>query len=132
MGSAAAKILLVGLAAASLAGCSTSHPLYNLKDAPIDTPAGITRTVTDVEKAIRNAGSATGWKMQSPRPGLIVATTAWRSHTATVDITYDIRKYNIVYKDSVNLDYDGTNIHRNYNYRVQELDRAIRAQLAVF
>jgi len=131
MGSVAAKVLLVAFAAASLAGC-TSQTLHVLKDAPIDTPTGVTRTVPGVEKAIRSAGSATGWKMQSPRPGLIVATTSWGSHTAMVDITYDTKSYNILYKDSTNLNYDGTNIHRNYNRKVEELDRAIRAQLAVF
>ena len=131
MKSAASRVYLVAFAAAALAGCG-GNPVYNVKDAPIDTPAGVTRTVPDVEKAIQSAGAQLGWKMQSPRPGLIVAATSWRSHTATVDITYDIKSYNIVYKDSVNLDYDGTSIHRNYNRRVEELDRAIRARLAVF
>jgi hypothetical protein len=50
----------------------------------------------------------------------------------TVDIPYDTRRYSIVYKESANLGYDGTNIHRNYNRKVQELDRAIQDQLAVF
>jgi hypothetical protein len=70
--------------------------------------------------------------MESPRPGLIVATTGWSTHKMSVDITYDTRRYSIIYKDSANLGYDGTNIHRNYNYKVQELDRAIQDQLAVF
>jgi hypothetical protein len=127
----APKVLGVGFAVVALVAC-TSHPLYNLKDAPINTPAGVSRTAADVEKAIRTAGTKTGWKMESPRPGLIVGTTTWSTHSATVDITYDARRYSIVYKDSANLGYDGTNIHRNYNYRVQELDRAIQNQLAVF
>jgi hypothetical protein len=125
------KVLLAGFAVAALAAC-TSHPLYNLKDAPINTPTGVTRTAPDVEKAIRTAGAKNGWKMESPRPGLIVATTGWSTHKMSVDITYDTRRYSIVYKDSANLGYDGTNIHRNYNYKVQELDRAIQDQLAVF
>ena len=131
MKTAASKVLLVAFAAASLIGC-TLNPIYQLKDAPIDTPTGVTRTVPDVEKAIRSAGSLMGWRMQSPRPGVIVAATSWGSHTAMVDITYDTKNYNILYKDSINLNYDGTSIHRNYNRKVEELDRAIRAQLAVF
>jgi hypothetical protein len=127
----APQILGVAFAALALAAC-TSHPLYNLKDAPINTPAGVARTTPDVEKAIRTAGAKHGWKMESPRPGVMVGTTTWRSHSMTVDITYDTRRYSIVYKDSANLGYDGTNIHRNYNYKVQELDRAIQDQLAVF
>ena len=40
------------------------------------------------------------------------------------------KNYSINYKDSTNLDYDGTNIHRNYNGWIANLDRAIKTQLA--
>jgi hypothetical protein len=53
-----------------------------------------------------------------------------RTHVAVVDIDYDQRAYNIRYKDSTNLDYTGTTIHRNYNGWVENLDKAIKAQLA--
>jgi hypothetical protein len=33
-------------------------------------------------------------------------------------------------KDSTNLDYDGNTIHKNYNGWVENLDKAIRVQLA--
>jgi hypothetical protein len=45
-------------------------------------------------------------------------------------VTYDTKTYNIQYKDSSNLDYNGTSIHKNYNGWVENLDKAIRSQLA--
>jgi hypothetical protein len=48
---------------------------------------------------------------------------------AKIDIMYDKTKYSIHYKDSKNLNYDGTNIHTNYNGWIQRLDQTIQAQL---
>ena len=122
------KVLLVAFAVAALAAC-TIQPLYNVKGAPVETPGGKPPTMAEVEKAIVRAGSALGWKMQPVRPGVMVGTINLRRHTAIVDVTFDTRTYNITYKDSVELDYDGSNIHRNYNGWVQNLDKGIQAQL---
>jgi hypothetical protein len=128
MKSAALKVLFVAFAAAALAAC-TLQPIQNVKGAPVETPGGKPPAMADVEKAIVRAGSALGWKMQPVRPGVMVGTLTLRTHTAIVDVTYDTRTYNINYKDSVDLNYDGTNIHRNYNGWIQNLDKGIRAQL---
>jgi len=128
MKTAALKVLFVAFAAAALAAC-TLQPIYNVKGAPVETPGGKPPTLAEVEKAVVRAGTALGWKMQPVRPGVMVGTITLRSHTATVDVTYDTRTYNITYKDSVELNYDGSNIHRNYNGWVQNLDKGIRAQL---
>jgi hypothetical protein len=122
------KVLLVAFAAAALAAC-TIQPIYNVKGAPVETPGGKPPTLAEVEKAVVRAGTALGWKMQPVRPGVMVGTITLRRHTAIVDVTFDTRTFNITYKDSVELDYDGTNIHRNYNGWIQNLDKGIRAQL---
>ena len=122
------KVLLVAFAAAALAAC-TIQPIYNVKGAPVETPGGKPPTLAEVEKAVVRAGTALGWKMQPVRPGVMVGTLNLRRHTAIVDVTFDTRTFNITYKDSVELDYDGTNIHRNYNGWIQNLDKGIRAQL---
>ena len=48
-------------------------------------------------------------------------------------MAYSTKAYSIVYKDSQNLDYNGTTktIHRAYNGWVQNLDRGIRTQLSL-
>ena len=63
------------------------------------------------------------------RPGHVLGRLALRTHVAVVDIDYTDRTYSIRYKDSTNLDYNGTTIHRNYNGWIENLDKAIKAQL---
>jgi hypothetical protein len=108
-------------------GCAAT-PVYNVESAPVVTnkPA----SAQDVEKAIIRAGAGLGWQMIAKGPGRIEGVLALRTHRAVVDITYDAKKYSIKYKDSQDLNYDGTNIHRNYNGWIQNLDKGIRAQLS--
>jgi hypothetical protein len=114
-------------AAAALAACVM--PVYNVKSAPVETSSGTPPTMADVEQAIVRAGQGLGWRMQPVKPGHVVGTLSLRTHTAVVDVTFDTRTYNITYKDSMQLNYDGTNIHKNYNGWIQNLDFSIRNNL---
>lgn len=127
MGSTTLKAVLIALAAAAAVGC-TGRPVVNVQDSPVEY-VGRPPTLADVERAILRAGQAEGWKMEPVRPGLIMGTRTWSTHTAVVEVTHTTKAYSIKYKDSKNLGYDGANIHRNYNHYVQELDKGIRAQL---
>ena len=109
-----------------LAGC-TSNPILNIENAPIEIEAK--HSSKDIKKAIIRAGAGLGWQMKFKKKGHIVGTLYLRKHVAAVDITYTKNSYNITYKSSQNLDYDGTNIHRNYNGWIQNLNRQIQAQL---
>jgi hypothetical protein len=119
---------IIAALALSLAGCRTS-PILNVKDAPINVPAGQTASVATVEQAIIRAGNGLGWVMKPEKPGLIVGTLNLRTHTAVVDIPYTTTSYSILYKSSVNLKQEGNTIHSNYNGWVQNLDQAIKRQL---
>ena len=79
-----------------------------------------------VGEAIVSAGNSLGWQMKPESPGRMTGTLYLRDHRAVVDISYDARSYSIAYKDSSNLQYDGSSIHNNYNGWIQNLDRAIR------
>ncbi|HRY14725.1 MAG: hypothetical protein KDJ31_06265 [Candidatus Competibacteraceae bacterium] len=120
---------LIGILALTLLGC-VSNPVYNITDAPVTTS---TRgyQARDVRNAILQAGASLGWQMKDARPGLIIGTLNVRDHMAQVEIPYDRRSYSIVYRDSYNLDYDGVNIHKNYNGWVQRLSTEINARLSV-
>jgi hypothetical protein len=83
-----------------------------------------------VEKAILRAGAARGWQMRKVRSGHIVATLNIRRHMAQVDITYNKKTYNIQYKDSHELKYDGSTIHNQYNAWIKNLDKDIRVYLS--
>ena len=122
-------LLLAFIMTASLMGCRT-NPVYNVEGAPITISHK--HTNVDVEKSIIRAGATLGWQMKRVGKGHIVGTLHLRDHVAVVDITFDSKIYNIKYKSSVNLKYDGTNIHKNYNGWVQNLDRAIQAQFQTF
>ena len=111
-----------------LVGCR-SAPLYNVDSTPVVANKAV--TLADVEKAIVRAGGGLGWQIVSHAPGKAEGTLVLRTHRAIVDITYDTKAYSIKYKDSTNLDYDGTNIHSNYNGWIQNLDKAIRTQLSL-
>ncbi|HSS46736.1 MAG TPA: hypothetical protein VLL03_04905 [Burkholderiales bacterium] len=111
-----------------VAACAT--PVLNVSNAPVQTGSGQKASLDGMGKAITRAGVALGWQMKTVKPGNIVGTLTLRGHTAVVEVTYDTQTYNITYKDSVNLNYDGKNIHRNYNGWIQNLDRGIRAQLS--
>ena len=109
----------------TIIGCR-ANPVYNVEAAPITITGK--HSSKDVEKAIIRAGASLGWGMKKVGKGHMVGTLYIRKHVAIVDITFDDKTYSIKYKDSQNLDYDGTNIHSNYNGWVQNLNRNIQTQ----
>lgn len=124
------KIILSGLAVIMLGGCATPHAVRNINAEPVVGPAGRAVSMDEVGKAILRAGGTLGWQMKQVEPGYILGTLKLRSHVAVVDVRYTTQNYSIKYKDSTNLNYDGTNIHSNYNGWISNLDRAIKTQLA--
>jgi hypothetical protein len=104
--------------------------VYNVANAPVTTTTR-SHKLGDVRGAILQAGASLGWQMHGVRPGLIVGTLYVRDHMAQVEISYDRNSYSILYRDSSNLNYDGVNIHSNYNSWVQRLSAAINARLSL-
>ncbi len=124
-----AKIFVLGsmmVILMGLAGCRTM-PVENVSNSPIHAPKA---SLEEIKKTILIAGAGLGWKMREVRPGHIVGTLLLRKHMAKVDIPYNRNSYSINYKDSSELKYDGTTIHKNYNSWVHNLDRAIQNGLA--
>jgi hypothetical protein len=122
------KIIVLAFALVFALGACTSRPIRNVDNDPVVT-ATKPATMADVEQAIMRAGAGLGWVMTPVRPGLVTGRLALRTHVAVVDITYDTKSFSIRYKDSVNLEYDGGNIHKNYNGWIDNLEREIRANL---
>ena len=110
-----------------LAGCR-ANPVMNIKDAPIQISGK--HSMNEIKKSIIRAGAGLGWNMKPKKSGHILGTLFLRKHVAIIDIRYTKKAYSITYKDSQNLDYDGTNIHKNYNGWIQNLNRQIQAQLS--
>jgi hypothetical protein len=103
--------------------------------APLVTPQEVFPTdqvhnAADVRRAIVETLERRGWTVGDESPGLVVASILVRGrHQAWIDIPYSTKGYQIRYRDSAGLDYDGEHIHRNYNKWVQLLDADIRRQL---
>jgi hypothetical protein len=112
-----------------VAACSSTKPVYNVDAAPLNAPA--TATMDDIQNAIIRAGAGRGWQMRPDGEGHLVATLSVRSHFAAADIYFDKQRYSILYQQSENLDYDGSNIHNNYNKWIRTLQSDISNQMAV-
>ena len=124
------RVLLLSVAFAALAaGCRTA-PIMNVTDAQVVVASGKTVSTQDVAQAITRAGESLGWRIVPLSPGQLQGTLNLAGrHIAVVDIAYSTKSYSIRYKESVNLNYTGSEIHPNYNVWVQQLDNAIRSQL---
>lgn len=116
----------LALVAAGLAACRVA-PIQNQVNGEF-VGHGTLAQRTD---QIRRAGASLGWNMESRGPGLMRGVLSVRGHQAIVDIPYDTQRFSIRYAGSTNLNYDGTNIHPNYNSWVERLQRTIIGQPAV-
>ena len=121
-------ILTVMVASALLMVGCRSNPVLNIDNAPIQVAAK--HSSKDIKKAITRAGVGLGWIMKAKKSGHIVGTLNLRKHNAVIDIKYSKSSYSITYKSSAHLNYDGTNIHKNYNSWITNLNRQIQAQLS--
>ena len=115
----------IALAAGALIACRTT-PIQGELPGEFIGRAGL----SERRDQIRRAGARLGWVMEPQGPGLIRGTLSLRDHQALVDIPYDSQRFTIRYAGSSNLNYDGANIHPNYNSWVQNLQRAIMSQPA--
>jgi hypothetical protein len=129
-----AKNLTIVLACAAsviaLAGCVRAAAIYNVNDAPVTATTAKSLSTAQVRTAIIAAGTSMGWRIVDAGPGKLEGTLVLREHTAVATIPYSGKAYSIVYKSSVNLQESGGTIHSNYNGWVQNLDRAIRTEIA--
>ena len=124
--------MAVGFVLLFLAGCRAGAPIYEVKTAPVPSPAGKELTLEQVRKEIMAAGVAAGWQLTDVKPGELLGTFNLRSHQAIVSIPYTTKDYSILYKNSTNLKYDAEakTIHQNYAGWIQRLDGAIRSRLS--
>ena len=110
-------------------GCSGNRMLSveDEKIIPIDTT---TKTLDEIKKDVVNAGTPMGWVFSEKAPGHLVGILARRTQMAVVDVKYTEQAYNITYKDSENLDYNGSSIHPNYNKWIKNLSDKINTSLS--
>ena len=121
-------LIVAALLAVAVAGCS-SRPIMNVTAEPVVVTPGKTATNDNVRDAILRAGSSLGWQMRPAAPGVIAGTISLRGNTANIDVEYNPRTYNIVYRSSTGLEAQNGQIHKNYNGWIENLNNAIRREL---
>ena len=121
-------LLVAALLAVAVAGCA-SRPVMNVTAEPVVVTAGKTATNDNVRDAILRAGSSLGWQMRPAAPGVIAGSINLRGHSANIDVEYNPRTYNIVYRSSTGLEAQNGQIHKNYNGWIENLNNAIRREL---
>ena len=122
-------LVLIVVSVLLIAGCR-SNPVQNYDNAMVGmTASGKELSLADVKKAIIAGGAMRGWAFEEVGDSHLVGTLMVRKHVAVIDVTYDTKSYSIKYKDSQNLNYDGSNIHSNYNSWVMNLKQSIDTQL---
>lgn len=124
------RILLAALVilTATFVSCRTA-PIRNIPMNSIPTTQHMSLTEDEVAGAIIRGGNKAGWSMRKVEPGLIVGTIQVRTHEAQVDVRYSATTWNIAYRDSKNLKFNGEKIHSNYNKWVSRLGDSIRNQI---
>ena len=123
------RIILVALFTVLVISGCRSNPILEYKDSPISSMTNKDLTIEQIKKGIVDAGVPLGWIFSDKGPGHLVGTLALRKHLAVIDIKFDTKVYSITYKDSENLNYDGANIHAQYNNWIKNLQRRINVKL---
>ncbi len=122
--------IFIGLVMLLAVASCRNATVYNVESLAMNAPPRA--SLTDVERAIKQAGASLGWQMRKVGSGHIVAQLPVRTHTAIADVTFTTKEFSIRYKDSSNLKYDASTntIHSNYNSWVRNLQNAILSQTA--
>lgn len=119
------SLFMCAILALSLAACATVAPVRNASQQPV--PAGLSQA--QVGKIVNSSASTLGWNVAMAQPGFMSATMSVAASSATVSIPYTSSSYSILYKASQNMQYDGSQIHSDYNYWVQTLNDKIQDNL---
>jgi len=122
------KIVISTIIIVFLMGCNSTVPVKNFDNQTIAQYGDATSSVKSVERSIVRAAVTLGWKTKVTSDNAIIATLDIRKHQLVVLITHDDKSFSIEYRDSTNLKYNGTKIHRQYVNWVTNLIRSIHAQ----
>lgn len=107
-----------------LASCRAA-PVYDVIQERFETQRSV--SMAALGKMIRMTAADRGWTTKRIGRGRIEARLANREHLAVVDITFNRRHFSITYKDSRNMNYDGSTIHAKYSSWVRNLANDIKA-----
>jgi hypothetical protein len=140
------QALITSFALLALLGCNTAPVrVVNFEDQPVKRLYNQSVSMDEIQIDIRMAAGKAGWNViPGELPGHLTAIRINGKTSATVEIIFNLNKYDIKYKDSTSLDYlngcpdkssggqvkvEGKCISQTYNEWVTELNNEISKKL---
>jgi hypothetical protein len=109
---------------------AVNPPIY-MPD-PILVPC--TLTMQKIRSVVRVGVLGRGWTVKEPGEGIVEARLDKDKYVVIVTVAYDAKAVRITYKDSENLEYEGTGpaatIKRGYNGWVKNIEKDIAVELS--
>jgi hypothetical protein len=107
-------------------------PIYKVESKPYGWGPQKGVTLAQVQSTVEETAKKLGWSLSDVKTGRFTAERRWdaNKHNIVVDVTYDLNKFSIRYKDSKQMSYSGTSIHHTYNDMVQALEDQIKTNVS--
>ena len=124
------NILVIIVLTSLFLGCSNLKKIEKVTSGKV--PSGL--SAKQIEAAVIEGGAVKGWVVKSTNTANnLEGSLRVRSHLVEVEIPYNQESFEIIYKNSENMDFDKAagKIHRNYFRWVFNLKQAIEIKLAL-
>lgn len=89
-------------------------------------------SLEEISERVMLSVKGQGWEYELLKPGAVIATWKYKNQNRLIvvlEINYDTNHIQIKYRDSRGLSYDGTRIHRRYNFEVIQLEESLKRSL---
>jgi len=115
----------------TLTACSRIQPIVTV-DQQVPTHAQALQSAESLQPALIRALLRCRWKIEEIQPNKLLARIDLRGQqSASITLDYANGRYDILYRDSSNLQYADGKIHKRYNSLVIKLNRAIQQEIGV-
>jgi len=126
--------LSLSVVVAGVAAATREAEMLQMGRQEIPAADASTLTLAAVRSAIIEGGRRHGWRTIGDKPGVLILVAQSGEHRALVDVAYDEKGYQIVYRSSEKMNYSQAGakvmIHPKYNRWIEGLDFSIRTALS--
>jgi hypothetical protein len=121
------RLFALALALLALNAHARTAAMANFDNLPVTNSRGEPASPAQIKAAVIQGAAARSWTLTDIRNDRAIANIQVRGkHTVTTEVLWTAGQVSVKYKDSVNMNYSGNEIHPNYNAWVQNLVDSIR------
>ncbi len=132
------RVVLIALSlavvAAGVAAATREAEMLQMSRQEIPAADVSALTIATVRSAIIEGGRRHGWRTIGDKPGVLILVAQSGEHRALVDVAYDEKSYQILYRSSEKMNYAQVGakvtIHPKYNRWIEGLDVSIRTAIS--